>query len=313
LGHNTTSTACKLVIDKNNKLTQKIKNYILSQNCLEDKSVEEYCAELSVLLDITPNFCKSLYNEIPLNELLNREMNINTYLNNINQLSKKCNECHKNTVCIQTNTHRIWKGNDICDTCWCKYEDYRKLNWEKIKAYKTIQCEICDSIQTHNLERYHYDHLNMFNKGNSICSMINEGVEIEDVYSEIDKCHILCLSCHHIVTDIEHKLGFTRVKQTLTRKLNQSEITEAEYNEQTIYYQNIYEEKMKFIYKELKLLEYVTVEKKSEKKKEQEKVEEKKEEIKSSPSIKQEEVKIKRYILTKKQKGVLNVKMCSFT
>ena len=181
-------------------------------------------------------------------------MNINIYLTNINQLSKKCNECKKNIVCIQTNTHRIWKGNDICDTCWSKYEDYRKLIWEKITAYKTVQCEICYSIQTHMSERYHYDHLNMFNKGNSICSMVNECVNIEEIYSEIDKCQILCLSCHHIVTDIEHKLGFTRIKQTLTRKLNQSEITEEEYNKQTRYYHNIYEEKMKFIYKELKLL-----------------------------------------------------------
>jgi len=83
--------------------------------------------------------------------------------------------------------------------------------------------------------------------------MVNECVNIEEIYSEIDKCQILCLSCHHIVTDIEHKLGFTRIKQTLTRKLNQSEITEEEYNKQTQYYQNIYEEKMKFVYKELKL------------------------------------------------------------
>jgi len=253
LGHNTRSSDCKLIIDKNNKLTQKIKNYILLQDCLEDKNIEDYCLELSVLLDITSNMCKSLYNEIPLNELLNRQMNINIYLTNINQLSKKCNECKKNIVCIQTNTHRIWKGNDICDACWCKYEDYRNLFWENIQAYKTIQCEICCSIKTCINERYHYDHLNMFNKGNSICSMVNEGVNIEEIYSEIDKCQILCLSCHHIVTDIEHKLGFTRIKQTLTRKLNQSEITEEEYNKQALYYQNIYEEKMKFIYKELKL------------------------------------------------------------
>lgn len=255
LGHNTTSIDCKLIIDKKNKLKQKIKNYILSQDCLEDKNIEDYCDELSVLLDITPNLCKSLYNEIPLNELLNRQMNINKYLTKINQLSKNCNECKKNIVCIQTNTHRIWKGNDICDTCWANYEDCRKLIWEKIKAYKTIECEICRSIQTHTIaERYHYDHLNMFNKGNSICSMVNECVNIEEIYSEIDKCQILCLSCHHIVTDIEHKLGFTRIKQTLTRKLNQSEMTEEEYNKQTQYYQNIYEEKMKFIYNELKLL-----------------------------------------------------------
>lgn len=254
LGHNITSTICKINIDKNNKLKQKIKNYILSQNCLEDKTIEDYCIELSILLNITPNLCKSLYNEIPLNELVDRQMNIDIYLKNINQLSKKCNECNKNILYIQTNTHHIWNGNYICDTCWAKYEDYRNIIWNKIKTYKIIQCEICSSIQTYTSERYHYDHLNMFNKVKSICSMVNENVNIKEIYDEIDKCQILCLSCHHIVTDIEHKLGFTRIKQTLTRNLNQCEITEEEYNKQTLYYQIIYEEKMKQIYKELKLI-----------------------------------------------------------
>jgi len=252
LGHNKTSISCKLIIDKNNKLKQKIKNYILSKDCLEDKNIEDDWDKLSVLLDITPNLCKSLYYEIPLNELLHKQMNVNKYLTNIHTLSKKCYECKKKIICIQTNTQRIWKGNDICDTCWCKYKDYRDITWEKIQRYKIIQCEICCSKRTHILERYHYDHLNMFNKVNSVCSMVNECVNIEDIYSEIDKCQILCLSCHHIVTDIERKLCFTRIKQTLTRKLNQNEITEEEYNEQTMYYQKIYEEKMKFIYVELK-------------------------------------------------------------
>ena len=257
LGHNITSVICKINIDKNNKLKQKIKNYVLSQNCLEDNTSEDYCIELSILLNISFNLCKSLYNEIPLNELLDRPMNLDIYLKNINQLSKKCNECNKKIYSIQTSTHRIWNGNDICDTCWSKYDDYRMLIWEKIKLYKLIQCDICCSVKNHPLERYHYDHLNMFNKDKSICSMVNEGINIEEIYNEIDKCQILCLSCHHIVTDIERKLDFTRIKLTLTRNLNQGEITEEEYNKQTLYYQKIYEEKMKNIYKELKKNKYL--------------------------------------------------------
>ena len=253
LGHNINSVICKMNIDKHDKLKQKIKNYILSQNCLEDKNIEDYLNDMSILFNITPNLCKSLYNEIPLNELLNRQINITTYLNNVNQSLKKCNECNTNIVCIQINTIRIWNGNNLCDTCWSKYDNHRKLIWEQIKIYKFTQCEICHSIQTYPSERYQYDHLNMFNKDKSICSMVNEGLNIEEIYSEIDKCQILCLSCHHIVTDIEHRLGFTRIKQTLTRNLNQCEITEEEYNKQTLYYQNIYEEKMRNIYEELKL------------------------------------------------------------
>ena len=154
-------------------------------------------------------------------------------------------------MCIQTNTHRMWNGNDVCDTCWSKYDEYRTLLWKKIKEYKPIKCKICSNIQTCESERYHYDHLNMFIKNKSICTMINEGANIEEIYTEIDKCQILCLSCHHIVTDIERKLGFIRIKQLITKKLNQCEITEEEYNTQILYYQEIYEEKMKNIYKEL--------------------------------------------------------------
>jgi hypothetical protein len=254
LGHNKTSTFCKINIDRNNKLKQKIKKYILSSNWLEEKSIDEYCIELSVLLEITPSLCKTLYNEIPLDELLDRDIDMEIYLKNMNQLSKRCNECNKKIICIQSNTNHIWNGNDICDTCWSNHESERNLIWEQIIAYKPIQCEICNSIKTHPTERYHYDHLNMFNKDKSVCSMVNECVNIEEIFSEIDKCQILCLSCHHIVTDIERKLGFTRIKQMLTRNLNNCEITEEEYNKQTQHYQKIYEEKMKDVYKELKLV-----------------------------------------------------------
>lgn len=248
LGHYSKSAICKINIDKNNKLKEKIKLYILSQNGF-DKTIDDYCNELSVLLDITPNLCKTLYNEIPLNDLLNRQMDISDYLTT--KLSKQCNECNKTLLCIQANSHRMWKGVEICDTCWCNHEEERDFLWKQIKTYKKTLCEICCITQT-TRERFHYDHLNMFIKGNSICSMVNDGETIEDIYSEIDKCHILCLPCHHLVTDIEHKFGFSRIKQTLTRKLNQSEITQEEYDTQTLYYQTIYEEKMNYIYEELK-------------------------------------------------------------
>ena len=153
---------------------------------------------------------------------------------------------------IQLNTHRIWKENIICDICWSEYCEERDLLWTKIKQYKEIQCCICGNIKLKEGERYHYDHINMFNKGNSICSMVNEGNSIDDIYIEIDKCQILCLSCHHMVTDIESNLGFTRIKQILTRKLNNDEITEEEYIQQKIEIGEIYIKKMHEIYNELK-------------------------------------------------------------
>jgi hypothetical protein len=253
IGHSITSVNCKVNVEINNKLKQKIEKYILSQNCLDDKTINEHFNDLSIMLEISPNLCKTLYNEIPPHQLLNRQINLEMYFKNIRQLSKLCADCNKSIICIQTNTHYIWKGNSICDTCWANYSNVRKLTWEKIKLYKKVQCEICCSVQKVIEERYHYDHVNMFNKDKSICSMVNEGVDIDDIYLEIDKCQILCLSCHHIVTDIENKLGFTRIKQLLTRSLNVGEITQEQYNTQILFYQNIYEDKMKNIYKEIQL------------------------------------------------------------
>jgi hypothetical protein len=259
LGHGISSVYCKLNILKNEKLRSKIKEYILSQNCLEDKSIDDYIIGLSLSLNITQNLCKSLYNEIPLDELLDRQLNIDTYLKNIKKLSKKCNECNKTIIQIEKNTHRVWNGNNICDNCWHKYEDCRNVIWDKIKKYIITKCEICSSIQSCHSERYHFDHLNMFNKNMSISCMVKQGIDIDLIYKEIDKCHILCLSCHHIVTDIERKMGFTRIKNILTRNLKQSKITEEEYNKQTIYYQNIYEDKIKNVYEKMKILQYKSI------------------------------------------------------
>lgn len=252
LGHGITSTICKINIERQTKLKQKIKTYILSKNCLTNNTVEDYCNELSVILNITPNLCKSLYNEIPMIDLLEREINIKEYMEHIQTLTSTCHHCKKQLKCIHENTNRRWCGQDICDTCWSKYTEERNTVWECIKSYKSIQCVICNTRQINICERFQYDHLNMFDKKDSICSMVNEGTCIEEIYAEIDKCQILCLSCHHMVTDIENKLGFTRIKQYLTRSLNHGDITEREYAEQTETYQTLYEDKMKDIYKEIR-------------------------------------------------------------
>ena len=91
----------------------------------------------------------------------------------------------------------------------------------------------------------------MFDKNDSICCMVDRGDDMKDIFSEIDKCQILCLACHHIVTSIEQKSGFTRIKSSLTRKYNNEEITEEQYSGEKKKYQGIYEFKMKSIYEEL--------------------------------------------------------------
>jgi len=252
LGHGVTSTICAVNIDKQNKLKYKIKRYILSQNCLSENTIEDYCNTLSVMLEITPNMCKTLYHDIPIVEWLDRDMYIPDYIDHLNALTKPCNECQKPLLGVHVNTHRIWRGQEMCDTCWFTYAEERDATWTLVKQYRPMICVICNAIQKNIGERFHYDHVNMFDKKDSICTMVNEGIPIEDIYAEIDKCQILCLSCHHIVTDIENKLGFTRIKQHLTRSLNQGDLTEEEYATQSNQYQSMYEKKMKDIYDSLK-------------------------------------------------------------
>jgi len=253
IGHDKTSSNCKLNIDKNNLLKRKIKEYMLTQDCLSGKTNDEHLAELSKKLEISLNKCKTLYEEIPPIEWFNRESNIKLYIENLRASSLNCHDCNKVINNINTNTHRLWKGNTICDRCWSEYKKERDLLWEKIHENKIEQCNICSKTKMKEGERYHYDHINMFDKANSICSMVNEGNTIEEINIELDKCQLLCLSCHHIICDIESKWNFTRTKQILTRKLNNFEITEEEYTQQKIEIGEKYVKKMYDLYDELKL------------------------------------------------------------
>jgi len=254
IGHNIKDVKCKLNIEKNNLLKKNIKKYMLLHDCLSGKTNDEHFVEISKMYEISINMCKTLYEEISPIELCNRMSNINLYVQQIKERTKlNCHQCNKDIYNIHINTQRIWKENIICDSCWSEYQEERDLFWKKIHEYKKLQCNICCNTKKKEGERYHYDHTNMFNKGKSICSMVNEGNTIDDIYIEIDKCQILCLSCHHIVTDIESKLGFSRIKQILTRKLNNLEITEEEYTQQKIEIGEIYVKKMYEIYDELKL------------------------------------------------------------
>lgn len=252
IGHNINAKTCKLNIEKRESDKKKIKKYILSQDCLTEKTNDEYFVDLSEMLGISINTCRTLYEEIPPIELCDRKHDIKSYLQVIKQRTRlNCHQCNKDIYNIKKNTHRMWKGNTICDSCWSEHEVERNLLWEKIEKQIT-QCGICSSIKRNGAERYQYDHRNMFDKGNSIFSMVEQGETIDAINIEINKCQILCLSCHNIVSDIENKLGFTRIKQNLTRKLNNGEITKEEHTQQEIEIGEIYQKKMDELYNELK-------------------------------------------------------------
>lgn len=93
LGHSSTSVKCKLNIEKSNLLKNKIKKYMLLQDCLSGKTNEEHIIELSNILEITQNRCKTLYDEIPQKEFNNRKMDIDLYIKNIKIIN--CYQCNQ--------------------------------------------------------------------------------------------------------------------------------------------------------------------------------------------------------------------------
>ena len=62
--------------------------------------------------------------------------------------------------------------------------------WDLVKQYKPHKCIFCGLIQNNVDDRFHYDHLNMFDKAGSVCDMIKNGDNIELIYAELDKCYL---------------------------------------------------------------------------------------------------------------------------
>jgi len=247
LGHGISSINCKVNILKKELLKQKIKQFFLSQDGSDDSIHFDL---LSNQLEISLPQCKEIYGEIPWLDLLQRPKSISSIVEKLTFI--RCEKCNQNKCSIQSNSLRIWKGKNICDKCFTDTTSEREELWKLISNYKPIQCSFCNIKKESKDERFHFDHINMFDKEESICIMVMEGVPIEKIYQEIDKCQILCISCHHIITHMENALGFTKQKKTLSRKLNQNEITKEQHEIQLHEYQKVYNEIMLPIYESIK-------------------------------------------------------------
>ena len=201
---------------------------------------------------ISVDIVEEIYNSLWCVKIMKKNFNIDEYFESISTQVQECSECKTTIYDLYKNTSRIWKNEVICYSCWSLHNEERNVLWEKIKEYKPPICVICSKIQNLDCDSFHYDHLNMFDKNNSICEMVSEGQNILDIYRELDKCQSMCLQCHHIITHIERELEFTTVKNNLTRKLTKNKITELEYDSENDVYKIIYSKKMNKIYEELR-------------------------------------------------------------
>ena len=83
----------------------------------------------------------------------------------------------------------------------CPYEVSPFPEWLE-DLYKN-PCSFCGA----NDRRMHFDHINMFEKRDSISTMIYTGCSKEEIIAEINKCQLLCIHCHNKVTFMERKYG----------------------------------------------------------------------------------------------------------
>ena len=76
-----------------------------------------------------------------------------------------------------------------------------------------ISCNFCGKIRINPYE-FHFDHVNMYSKTGSVGPMLYNGCSIDKIKEEIDKCQLLCVSCHAVVTHFEHRYGFIKAKKS---------------------------------------------------------------------------------------------------
>lgn len=204
------------------------------------KAVQEHplmtdWSALSQRFDRKEAYLKSLYNKtvsaadhvrVSLDSLSDE------WMKELMEEGRDCAGCHIRVYCAP----KKWDGGEYCVSCHVKcFSEEISSRWKMVNEYARStskdKCNICKMPATYNKEignGFHFDHVNMFEKSGSICSMVNTGVPLSSIYMELDVCQLLCVSCHGLVTTLERRCGFMRMKNNMTRshKKKASEHTE---------------------------------------------------------------------------------------
>ena len=205
-GHMKNSERCILYRAKlnniQNLITDELKAYILTMMENKQYKINEDDTIKQLLTD----------EDIKVKETMNEE-DIIQYLN---ETKRKCDECGSSYM-----YPFVYKENNICEECNHIHIEKHTHLWKQIMDYcirkGMINCSLCDK-ERNDYNRFHFDHINIFVKTDSVCNMVKDELDIECIKREIDKCQLLCIHCHYMVTRLEHKLGFIRMKKELPIK-----------------------------------------------------------------------------------------------
>jgi hypothetical protein len=146
------------------------------------------------------------------------EFDVKSYIDSI--VLHKCVDCD-----------RMILFNDRCSTCRKVYiEAKSKRIMEYIDEKGMTKCNFCGINRGSDCTGFHFDHLNMFLKTGTVGQMIGNDTDDHIIMEEIDKCQLLCVSCHLLVTKIELKYGFTQRKIKLGKGIGNLEDLVKEYD-----------------------------------------------------------------------------------
>lgn len=206
-------------------------------------SIEPNWEDIGKQLGKKEEACKTRYREIvPTEERLNskiKRVKLDEITNFLEQYKNKCEECCK----IFYNSPKQWKNTTICKKCHSNHQPEIDQIWTIINNYlletNNTHCVFC---KLENDKTFHFDHINMFEKSDSVSSMIKKGDDISKIKEEINKCQLVCESCHSLITIMEQLYGFTAIKQVFTKELNKNAIDDIKKKEEEFKkkYENIF-------------------------------------------------------------------------
>ncbi len=216
-------------IKTNNHWSEAEKEYLIK--AVQSNPINIDWKGLSIKLNRAEYIIRRMYNE-----LITPEQHIASCISSISKddikelmvkIETKCSNCNKVLYCQPL----LWNNNKYCEDChYTLYNDIINERWKLINEYSCKtgknKCKICEKIYDFtqkSLCKFNYDHINMFEKNGSIYGMNKQGIDINIIYKEIDLCQLLCISCHSIITQIEQKSGFNRVKINMVKEYNKTE------------------------------------------------------------------------------------------
>jgi hypothetical protein len=130
-----------------------------------------------------------------------------------------CESCGHHTVGWYTTIH----GRLTC--AMCRNFDNNLITLGTFEMMETAllrPCRFCRRVEV----KKHFDHMNMFDKVDSIGRMAASGRSRAIIESEMRKCQVLCVECHAVVTRYEIRCGFFKEKRKLNRLRKKHDVSE---------------------------------------------------------------------------------------